>query len=177
MYKINKAISDPLAKEVINLSEKADDPLKMDKENRSNMKESSESFKRSRKCGYSRWGRKEDTQMFLLLAQLWKQENVDAEDFWTDHAKISIQHDYILMNLAFQMNWRGNNQSLLKRIQGLGRDQTLSTRQMNLLRKLKNKANRENKEFSLRDVVDSFPGKSISTLQSALDNIQGSCKH
>ena len=69
------------------------------------------------------------------------------------------------------MNWKGDTQSLLKRIQSQGRDQTLSSRQINTLKKFIKKANRQKKEFSLEDVADSFPGKSIATLQSALENI------
>ena len=69
------------------------------------------------------------------------------------------------------MNWKGDTQSLLKRIQSQGRDQTLSSRQINMLKKFIKKANRQKKEFLLEDVADSFPGKSISTLQSALENI------
>ena len=75
------------------------------------------------------------------------------------------------------MNWKNDTQSLLKRIQSLSRDQTLSVRQINMLKKLKVKAIEENQELSLEDVVDSFPGKSISTLQSAFDNIKTDFKH
>ena len=75
------------------------------------------------------------------------------------------------------MNWKNDTQSLLKRIQSLAGDQTLSVRQMNMLKKLKVKAIEENQELSLEDVVDSFPGKSISTLQSAFDNIKTDFKH
>ena len=67
------------------------------------------------------------------------------------------------------MNWRSDTQSLLKRIQSLARDQTLSVRQIHMLKKLKKKAIKQEKEFSVEDVVDSFPGKSISTLQSAFE--------
>ena len=74
------------------------------------------------------------------------------------------------------MNWRSDTKSLLKRIQSLAGDQTLSVRQMNMLKKLKVKAIEENQELSLEDVVDSFPGKSISTLQSALEKIQADFK-
>ena len=69
------------------------------------------------------------------------------------------------------MNWRGDVQSLLKRIQSQGRDQTLSVRQIKMLKKLNTKAIEEKKVFSLENVADSFPGKSISTLKSALENI------
>ena len=75
------------------------------------------------------------------------------------------------------MNWRGDIQSLLKRIQNLGKDQSLSVRQIFTLKRLKKRANREKKEFSLEDVVDSFPGKSISTLKSALEKILAELKH
>ena len=75
------------------------------------------------------------------------------------------------------MNWRGDTQSLLKRIQNLGKDQSLSVRQMYTLKRLKKRASREKKEFSLEDVVDSFPGKSISTLKSALEKILAELKH
>ena len=75
------------------------------------------------------------------------------------------------------MNWRGDVQSLLKRIQTQGRDQTLSVRQIKLLKKLNTKAIEEKKVFSLENVADSFPGKSISTLQSALENILTDIKH
>ena len=50
-------------------------------------------------------------------------------------------------------------------------DQTLSVRQMNALKKLKIKSIKENQELVLEDVVDMFPGKTISTLQSALDDL------
>ena len=69
------------------------------------------------------------------------------------------------------MNWRGDAQSLLKRIQSLGRDQTLSIRQIKMLDRFKINAIKEKKEFILEDVAYSFPGKSISTLQSALEKI------
>ena len=71
------------------------------------------------------------------------------------------------MNLAFQINWKGDTQSLLKRIQSLGRDQKLSVRQIYTLKRLRREAKREKKEFLLEEVADHFPGKSISTLQSA----------
>ena len=175
--KINETRSNPLPNETVNHSEKIDKPLKKTKTTRSSNKKFSSKFKRFRKFGYSRWGRKEDCQMFSLLRQLWKQESVDIEDFWTDHAKISIQHDCILLNLVSQMNWRNDTQSLLKRIQTLAKDQTLSVRQINMLKKLKVKAIEESQEFSLENVIDSFPGKSIATLQSALENIQADFKH
>ena len=69
------------------------------------------------------------------------------------------------------MNWRGDAQSLLKRIQSQGRNQTLSVRQIKMLNKFKIKAIKEKKEFILEDVAYSFPGKSISTLKSALEKI------
>ena len=50
-------------------------------------------------------------------------------------------------------------------------DQTLSVRQMNALKKLKIKSIKENQELVLEDVADMFPGKTISTLQSALDDL------
>ena len=67
------------------------------------------------------------------------------------------------------MNWRSDTQSLLKRIQSLARDQTLSVRQIQMLKKFKKKAIKQKKDFSVEDVADSFPGKSISTLQSAFE--------
>ena len=50
-------------------------------------------------------------------------------------------------------------------------DQTLSVRQMNALKKLKSKSIKENQEIVLEDVADMFPGKTTSTLQSALDDL------
>ena len=126
--KINEAQSDWIPKEIIHQCEKADKHLKKTKKARSSNKESSTKIKRLRKFGYSRWGRKEDCQMFSALRQLWKEESVDIEDFYADHAKISTQHDCILLNLVSQMNWRGDVQSLLKRIQTQGRDQSLVAR-------------------------------------------------
>ena len=163
--------------ETVSQSKKVDTLLKKTKKTRSGKKELSKKCKRFRKFGYTRWGRKEDSIMFSVLRQLWKQESIDIDDFWADHSKISIQHDCILLNIVSQMNWKNDTQSLLKRIQSLSRDQTLSVRQINLLKKLKVKAIEENQELSLEDVVDSFPGKSISTLQSAFDNIQTDLKH
>ena len=169
--KISQTINDASPKETINQRKKSDKILNKTKKTKSRKKQSSIKFKRFRKFGYSRWGRKEDCQMFSVLRQLWKQESIDIEDFWTDHARISIQHDCVLLNLIPLMNWKGDTQSLLKRIQSQGRDQTLSSRQINMLKKFIKKANRQKKEFSLEDVADSFPGKSTSTLQSALENI------
>ena len=163
--KINEAWSDTLPKEATNQRKKT----KKAKETRSATKELSTKSKRFRMFGYSRWGRKEDTRMFSVLRQLWKQESVDIEDFYTNHSKISIEHDLILINLVSQLNWRSDTQSLLKRIQSLAKDQTLSVRQIYMLKRLKRKAKQQKKEFSLEDIVDSFPGKSISTLQSALE--------
>ena len=74
------------------------------------------------------------------------------------------------------MNWRSDTKSLLKRIQSLAGDQTLSVRQMITLKRFDSKAKIEKRDFELEDVVDSFPGKSISTLQSALEKIQADFK-
>ena len=161
-------ISGLLPKGHLDRNKKVDEPLIVTKNTRPAKKEHPKKSKRCRKFGYSRWGRKKDCQMFSLLRELWKQQNVDIEDFYTDHARIPTQHDFILIKIVSQMNWRGDTRSLLKRIHSLTRDQTLSIRQIYDLRRLKRKAIQNKKEFKLEDVVDSFPGKSISTLQSAL---------
>ena len=68
--KTSHAISNQSIKGIMNQNEEAGKSLNKTKNTRSVNEEPSAKPKRFRKFGYSRWGRKEDTQMFSMLRAL-----------------------------------------------------------------------------------------------------------
>ena len=112
-----------------------------------------------------RWGRNEDIKTFKTLRELWNREGISIETFWSQDSAITEKHHYILFDLVHQYNWKRNTDTMLKRIQYLGKNQTMSVRELKLFRRLNKKAKKENEAFNLEEIANQFPGKLASTLQ------------
>ena len=127
--------------------------------------------RKPRAFGYSRWGREQDSQMFQVLRQICSCQNINIQDFWGD-VEISEDHEKVLNDLKAQVHWRRGILAMLKRIQKLAKDQSLSVRQKHMLRRLVGKAEKNNTELVVEDIADMFPGKLISTLESGLNDLK-----
>ena len=127
--------------------------------------------RKPRSSGYNRWGREKDGQMLQALRQICNHQNISIDDFWNENTVMSEDHEKVLKDLKAQVHWRRKTSAMLKRIQMLGKDQSLSVRQRILLKKLVALANKNKTELVLEEVADMFPGKSISTLESGLNEL------
>ena len=130
-----------------------------------------------RRSGYSRWGQKEDCLLFKNLTQLWKESDINIEDYWDKDIFLSDQHLHILESIADKLKWKREPSMLLKRVQTLGRDQSISVRQKHLLRKLYYQTVRQKQVFTIEGISDMFPGKLISTLELAFEKIKANLRH
>ena len=113
----------------------------------------------------TRWGRKEDILAFTILRELCSQENFTIDTFWCKNSAITDKHHYLISELVDRLNWKRDTQTMLKRIQYLGKNQKMSVREMKLFRRLRKKAIKENKPFNLEEIANQFPGKLASTLE------------
>ena len=114
-----------------------------------------------------RWGRDKDVLAFTILRELWNQESVVIDTFLgEDSTTLTEKHYSIISELVDRLNWKRNVQTMLNRIQFLGKNQTLSVRELRLFNRLKKKAKKENKPFDLEKAANQFPGRLASTLQS-----------
>ena len=114
-----------------------------------------------------RWGRDKDVLAFTILRELWNQENIALDTFLDeDSTKLTDKHYSIISELVDRLNWKRNVQTMLNRIQFLGKNQVLSVRELRLFNRLKKKAKKENKPFDLEEAANQFPGRLASTLQS-----------
>ena len=113
-----------------------------------------------------RWGRDKDVLAFTILRELWSQENIVIDTFLDEDSTLTDKHYSIISELVDRLNWKRNVQTMLNRIQFLGKNQTLSVRELRLFNRLKKKAKKENKPFDLEEAANQFPGRLASTLQS-----------
>ena len=109
--------------------------------------------------------------MLQALRQICNHQNISIEDFWDENAVMSEDHEKVLKDLKAQVHWRRRTSAMLKRIQMLGKNQSLSVRQRKLLKTLVARANKNKTELVLEEIADMFPGKSISTLESGLNEL------
>lgn len=123
--------------------------------------------KKAKKEVHHRWGRKEDVKMFEKLREFWKEEGLSIESFWSDNFTMTNLHHCIISRLSICFRWKRNVKTMLKRIQRLGKNQTMSVRQSNLLSKLIRDAGDE--ALNLDEIIHMFPGKTIETLRSHLE--------
>ena len=127
--------------------------------------------KTKRKSGYYRWNTIDDAKMFRELRKACKQSNIDIEDFSNIDCYTSNQHRDILNTLVDKLQWRRDANTLLKRIMTLSKKQTLSGRQIKILKKIIQCAKAKNEVVSVETIVDMFPGKSLTNLQRYIDQI------
>ena len=85
---------------------------------------------------------------------------------------MSEDHQKVLKDLKYQVQWRRRASAMLKRIRMLAKDQSLSIRQCIVLRRLVAEARRSKKKLVVEDIAYMFPGKSIATLQSWLNDFK-----
>ena len=78
----------------------------------------------------------------------------------------------MLKDLKHQFNWKRGTAALLRRIQALAKNQTLSVRQYKVLRKVRTKERVLKTKLDLGKIADLFPGKTMSTLKSALEDLE-----
>ena len=123
-----------------------------------------------RSSGYNRWGQEKDVQMFQTLKQICSNQNVNIEDFWNDDLELTENHQNILLSLKYRLHWRRRTSAMLKRIQMLAKNQSLSVRERMALRKFVIKARKNKAELVVEDIAYMFPGKSTATLESDLNN-------
>ena len=128
--------------------------------------------KKTRSFGYNRWGKEKDVQLFQTLQNICSQQGISIEDFWNNNVVMTKNHQMLLEDLKYQVHWRRRASAMLKRIRMLAKDQSLSTRQCIVLRRLVAEARRSKKKLVVEDIAYMFPGKLISTLQSWLDDFK-----
>ena len=128
--------------------------------------------KKPRSSGYNRWGKEKDVQLFQTLKKICSEQSISIEDFWNDDLELTEDHQKVLKDLKYQLNWRRRASAMLKRIRMLAKDQSLSTRQCIVLRRLVAQARRSKTKLVVEDIAYMFPGKSIATLQSWLNDFK-----
>ena len=73
--------------------------------------------------------------------------------------------------MKHQFDWKRGPTALLRRIRALSKNQTLSVRQYKVLRKIRTKERVLKTKLDLEEIAFLFPGKTISTLKSALEDL------
>ena len=127
--------------------------------------------RKNRRCGYYRWNRKDDAKMFYELKEAWKLSSINPEDFYDKNCFISNQHLDVLNTLVNRLQWRRGSDTLLKRIRTLSKNQTLSIRQEKTLKRLIQQAKLTKQEISIDNILNLFPGKSVSSIKAYIDQI------
>ena len=84
---------------------------------------------------------------------------------------MSKAHEDVLQSLKKQVKWKRKASAMLRRIHTLSKSQTLSVRQYKVLRKLRTKERVHKMKVGLEEIADLFPGKSMSTLKCALEDL------
>ena len=106
--------------------------------------------RKARSSGYNRWGRQKDVQLFQTLKQICSEQDISVEDFWNDDVVMSENHQNVLLDLKHKLHWKRRTSAMLKRIQMLAKDQSLSIRQRIMLRRLVAKAKKKQDKPSCR---------------------------
>ena len=128
--------------------------------------------RKARSSGYNRWGRQKDVQLFQTLKKICSEQDINIEDFWNDEVVMSENHQKVLLDLKHKLHWKRRTSAMLKRIQMLAKDQSLSVRQRIMLRRLFAKAKKNKTNLVVEDIAHMFPGKSIATLESGLNDLE-----
>ena len=103
--------------------------------------------------------------MFQTLRQICIDQNINIEDFWNDDVVMSKNHEKVLKDLKYKVDWERKTSAMLKRIRMLVKDQSLSVRQRHMIRKLVINAKNNKTKLVMKDIACMFPGKSIKTLE------------
>ena len=85
---------------------------------------------------------------------------------------MSENHQNVLLDLKHKLHWKRRTSAMLKRIQMLAKDQSLSVRQRIILRRLVAKAKKNKTELVVEDIAHMFPGKLITTLEFGLNDLE-----
>ena len=78
----------------------------------------------------------------------------------------------MLKSLKIEFEWKRGTSALLRRIQTLAKNQTLSVRQYKVLRRIRTKERVLKSKLDLGEIADLFPGKTMATLKSALEDLE-----
>ena len=84
---------------------------------------------------------------------------------------MSEKHEEVLQILTAQLKWKRRASILLQRIRDITKNQSLSVRQYKILRKLRTRERVQKMKLDLEEVADLFPGKTIATLKSAVQDL------
>ena len=84
---------------------------------------------------------------------------------------MSEKHEQVLQILTAQLKWKRRASILLQRIRDITKNQSLSVRQYKILRKLRTRERVQKMKLDLEEVADLFPGKTIATLKSAVQDL------
>ena len=110
--------------------------------------------------------------MFQTLKQICEYQNINIEDFWNDDVVMSENHEKVLKDLKYQVQWRRRASAMLARIKMLAKDQSLSSRQCIVLRRLVANARRSKTKLVAEDIAYMFPGKLVVTIESWLNGLK-----
>ena len=84
---------------------------------------------------------------------------------------MSEKHEEVLQILTAQLKWKRRASILLQRIRDITKNQSLSVRQYKILRKLRTRERVQKMKLDLEEVADLFPGKTMATLKSAVEDL------
>ena len=84
---------------------------------------------------------------------------------------MSEKHEQVLQILTAQLKWKRRASILLQRIRDIAKNQSLSVRQYKILRKLRTRERVQKMKLDLEEVADLFPGKTMATLKSAVEDL------
>lgn len=102
--------------------------------------------------------------MFVLLNKVCQENGFEVTEYWTKR-DIQTRPQYALLESVIpEVNWKGTRLELLRRIQKIGKNKTLSCREKGLLKKLITE-NIKNGKCNYKAILYYFPGKTEAALK------------
>jgi hypothetical protein len=105
-----------------------------------------------------------DIEMFKILGEKCKEEELRIIDFWKNDRWLSPEHKIVLAHVKKEINWKGTKNELLKRIRRQARILGFSARDVKLITKMINQQKR-NGYRDFEALVYYFPGKTAEMIQ------------
>lgn len=99
-----------------------------------------------------------------MLSKRCQENEIKISDFWRDNSSLDPEHKNILFEIAQEVEWRGRESKLLKRIRKQARNKKFSVRDIKHLSKLVNQQRRKGYR-NFDELVYYFPGKDSQTLE------------
>lgn len=104
------------------------------------------------------------------MNKICNEQGYEVSDFWTNPNIIQSDQYKVLKTIIPIISWCGTKLELLRRIQKVGQNQTLSCRERLLLKRIVSKRFK-NRKIYYKDVQSEFPGKTVETLKATYESM------